>query len=118
MFLICSVILTSAQSKKVVILDSIQSNKIITQLVSGDFAKAELKIYKQLDTVSQDRIQTLQSANNSLLKAFDEKQSEVDQFKIAVEKQEKIIKKEKNKKNFYKITTLAGIIGSVFLLAR
>jgi hypothetical protein len=43
----------SAQSKKVVILDSIQANKIINELVKGDVAKAQNKIYKQMDSVSQ-----------------------------------------------------------------
>ncbi len=110
LFLICSITLMSAQNKKVVILDSIQSNKIITQLIQGDFAKAELKNYKKMDTISKERIKVLKNANLNLLKAFEEKDLEASKYKDAVSIQEKIIKKEKNKKNFYKATSFVAII--------
>ena len=116
LFLICSSISTNAQNKKVVILDSLQSKKIINQLIQGDVAKAENKIYRQMDSVLNHRIKTLYLANESLIKAFDEKQLEVNQYKDAVKNQEKIISKENNKKNFYKITSVVGLSTTILLL--
>ena len=89
----------TAQSK-VVILDSIQANKIINQLVQGDIAKAELKIFKQMDTLSKKRIETLKTANFNLLKAYDERVLESAELKKSIESQAEIIHKEKNKKTF------------------
>jgi hypothetical protein len=107
----------SAQNKKVVILDSLQSKKIITQLVQGDYARAELKIYKKMDSVSTERIKVLVRSNFNLLKAFEEKQLELDNYKLAFDNQEKIIRREKNKKSFYKITSFVGlgVIGFLIL---
>jgi len=107
----------NAQNKKVVILDSIQANKIINQLVQGDISKAELKIFKQMDSVSKKRIETLKSANFNLLKAYDERVLETSELKNAIEIQSKIIRKEKNKKNFYKIATYltTGCLGVLIL---
>jgi len=116
LFLICSLTSTSAQNKKVVILDSLQSKKIIIQLEQGDFARAELTIYKRMDTLSQKRIEVLKTANFSLLDAFNEKQLEVDKYKEAVKVQDKIIQKEKNKKNFYKISTIVSIVALLFFI--
>lgn len=106
----------SAQpSKKVVILDSIQAKKIINQLVQGDIAKAENKILKQMDSVSQKRIDKLKDANFNLVKAYDQKVSESLELKNAIEVQNKIINKEKNKKNFYKITTYLSLTSLAIL---
>ena len=113
----CSYISTSAQTK-VVILDSLQANKIINQLVSGDFAKAELKIMRQMDTVSQTRIKTLYDANASLLSAYNEKQLQTIELQKAIDISAKIIRKEQRKKNFYKITALVGLGGVGYLLIR
>jgi hypothetical protein len=113
---ICSSISTNAQNKKVVILDSLQSKKIITQLIQGNVAKAENKIYRQMDSVLNDRIKTLYLANENLLKAFDEKQSEVNQYKESVKLQQKVIKKEKNKKNIWKTIAVSISVGASYLL--
>jgi len=119
LFLICSVTSTNAQSKKVVILDSIQANKIINQLVAGDVAKAENKILKQMDSVSQKRIATLKEASKNLEIAYSEKESEAKSLKSIIELNEKIINREKNKKQFWKITGIVGIgTTSLLLLLR
>lgn len=110
--------MTSAQSKKVVILDSVQSVKIINQLIQGDLAKAELKIYKKMDSTSIQRIKTLKEANFNLLKAFDEKALEADKYKKAVDLQEKTIKREESKKNFYKIASIVSTSALLFLLLK
>jgi len=108
----------NGQSKvqKVVILDSIKAVSIGKQLIQGDVARAENKIFRQMDSISKERIKTLYLANENLLKAFDEKQLEVNQYKDAVKDQEKIIRKEKNKKNFYKITSGIGLTTTILLL--
>lgn len=116
LLVICSSISTNAQNKKVVILDSLQSKKIITQLIQGDVAKAENKIYRQMDSVLNDRIKTLYLANENLLKAFDEKQSEVNQYKESVKLQQKVIQKEKNKKNIWKTIAVSISVGASYLL--
>ena len=114
LFLICSITLTNAQNKKVVILDSIQANKIINQLIQGDIAKSELKIYKELDSLCVKRIKTLKTANFNLEKAYDERVLESDELKKSIQIQDKIIRKEKNKKNFYKIASI--ILAVLFVI--
>jgi hypothetical protein len=107
----------SAQpSKKVVILDSVQAKKIINQLVAGDVAKAELKIFKQMDSVSQKRILTLKEASKMLEKAYSEKEKEVGSLKSVIESKDKIINRERNKKQFWKITGIVGVSTSIFLV--
>lgn len=107
----------SAQpSKKVVILDSIQAKKIINQLVQGDIAKAENKILKQMDSVSQKRIFTLKEASKMLEKAYSEKEKEVGSLKTVIESKDKIINRERNKKQFWKITGIVGVSTSIFLV--
>ena len=106
--------MTNAQSTKVVILDSIQSNKIINQLVQGDIAKSELKIYKQMDSLCLYRIKTLKTANLNLESAYNEKVLESSELKKSISFQEKVIKKEKNKKNFYKISSI--VLAVLFII--
>jgi hypothetical protein len=101
----------SAQNKKVVILDSIQANKIINQLVKGDVARAQIKIYKQMDSVSQLRIKTLKIGNDNLLKAFNEKQLEAENY-------QKALKRQKRKSTFYKVTTIVGVLTTGILLLK
>jgi len=116
LFLICSLTSTSAQNKKVVILDSIQAKKIINQLIQGDVAKAELKIFKQMDSVSKSRISTLRQASKLLEIAYSEKESEANSLKTVIEMNEKIIRREKNKKNFYKYLSYLGIGATGYLI--
>ena len=106
--------MTNAQNKKVVILDSIQSNKIINQLIQGDIAKSELKIYKEMDSLCVKRIRTLTTANFNLETAYDERVLESNELKKSIQLQDKIIRKEKNKKNLYKITSI--ILAVLFII--
>ena len=116
LFLICSTISMSAQSKKAVILDSVQAKKIITQLIQGDVAKAENKLLKQADSISQKRILTLKEASKQLEKAFLEKELEAISLRKDIDVKDKIIKREKAKKSFWKITGIVGISTTTFLL--
>jgi hypothetical protein len=106
----------SAQSKKAVILDSVQAKKIITQLIQGDVAKAENKLFKQADSISQKRILTLKEASKMLEKAYSEKEKEVGSLKSVIESKDKIINRERNKKQFWKITGIVGVSTSIFLV--
>jgi hypothetical protein len=108
----------NGQSKvqKVVILDSIKAVAIGKQLIQGDVARAENKIFRQMDSVSKSRISTLKESIKYLNMAYDEKQLEANQYKDAVKNQEKIIRKEKSKKNFYKITSGVGLTTTILLL--
>jgi len=106
----------SAQSKKAVILDSIQAKKIITQLIQGDVAKAENKLLKQADSISRKRILTLKEASKQLEKAFLEKELEAISLRKDIDVKDKIIKREKAKKSFWKITGIIGISTTTFLL--
>lgn len=116
LFLICSSTSMSAQSKKAVILDSVQAKKIITQLIQGDAAKAENKLLKQADSISQKRILTLKEASKQLEKAFLEKELEAISLRKDIDVKDKIIKREKTKKSFWKITGIVGISTTTFLL--
>jgi hypothetical protein len=106
----------SAQSKKAVILDSVQAKKIITQLIQGDVAKAENKLLKQADSISQKRILTLKEASKQLEKAFLEKELEAISLRKDIDVKDKIIKRENAKKSFWKITGIVGISTTTFLL--
>lgn len=116
LFLICSSISMSAQSKKAVILDSIQAKKIITQLIQGDVAKEENKLLKQADCISRKRILTLKEASKQLEKAFLEKELEAISLRKDIDVKDKIITREKAKKSFWKITGIIGISTTTFLL--
>ena len=116
LFLICNGISMSAQSKKAVILDSVQAKKIITQLIQGDVAKAENKLLKQADSISQKRIFTLKEASKQLEKAYLEKELESISLRKDIDVKDKIIKREKAKKSFWKITGIVGISTTTFLL--
>jgi hypothetical protein len=105
---ICSTFLTSAQNK-VVILDSIQAKKIITELVRYDGCRAELKIFKQMDSISKSRISTLKASIKYLNLAYEEKEAEALELKKAIDLQSKVIRRERNKTTFYKITSFIGL---------
>lgn len=114
-FLICSAISMNAQ-EKVVILDSIQSAKIITQLINGDACKAELKIVKNLLKNEEERTSLLKEQNQLLLNAYKEKDKESLALSEIIFNDEKIIKKEKNKKTFWKYIGIVSLSLSGFLL--
>jgi len=99
-----------------VILDSIQSVKIITQLINGDACKAELKIVKNLLKNEEERTSLLKEQNQLLLNAYKEKDKESLALSEIIFNDEKIIKKEKNKKTFWKYIGIVSLSLSGFLL--
>lgn len=108
LFLICSLTLTSAQ-EKVVILDSIQSNKIINELTHYDFLKfndsiqkIDLERFKKLDSISQARILNLKESASKLEKAYSKKESETNDLNGIIINWEKIYKRTNTTKAIYK----------------
>lgn len=98
------------------ILDSVQSVKIITQLINGDACKAELKIVTKLLKNEEQRTSLLKEQNQLLLKAYEEKDKENMSLSEIIFNDEKIIKKEKNKKTFWKYIGIVSLSLSGFLL--
>jgi alanine dehydrogenase len=105
--------------KKVVILDSIQANKIITELVQKDFLNLELKTLIKMDSVSRLRIDTLIKSNNQLMLAYKEKDLQVGDLNIVIKNKDKIILKEKSKNKFLKVVSLLSLgMTGILLITR
>jgi alanine dehydrogenase len=108
----------SAQ-KKVVILDSIQANKIITELVQKDFLSLELKTLIKMDSVSRLRIDTLIKSNSQLMLAYKEKDLQVGNLNLVIKNKDKIISKEKSKNKFLKVVSLLSLgMTGILLITR
>jgi len=99
-----------------VILDSIQSVKIITELIKGDACKAELKLTKDILKNEEKRTALLQEQNQLLLSAYKSKEMENNSLNQVIINNEKIIKKEKTKKTFWKYIGIVSLSLSGFLL--
>ena len=117
LLVLCSLTLQTATAQsKVVILDSITANKVINDLVRYDVSKQLLKNCEQRDSISQMRIKSFQKANVSLLRAYNEKVGQSNEQTKIIDLKGKIISKERNKKNFWKITTYLSVGLSFYLL--
>lgn len=98
------------------VLDSVQSVKIINQLIKGDACKAELSIVNKLLKNEEQRVSLLEDQNATLLKAYQEKEKEVASLSKIIVNDQKILKKEKNKKTFWKYVGIVSLSLSGFLL--
>ena len=117
LLVVCNLTLQTATAQsKVVILDSITANKVIKDLVRYDVTKQLLSNCNQRDSISQMRIKTFQKANTSLLRAFNEKNTQSREQTKIIDLKDRIISKEVNKKNFWKITTYLSVGISFYLL--
>ena len=117
LLVVCNLTLQTATAQsKAVILDSITANKVIKDLVRYDVTKQLLSNCNQRDSISQMRIKTFQKANVSLLRAFNEKKTQSQEQTKIIDLKDKIISKEVNKKNFWKITTYLSVGISFYLL--
>jgi len=103
----------------VVILDSIQANKIITELVQKDFLTLEVKTLVRMDSLSRIRIQTLLSSNDKLMLAYKEKELQVGDLNLVIKNKDKIISKEKSKNKFLKVVSLLSLgMTGILLITR
>jgi len=102
--------------KKVVILDSIQANKIITELVQKDFLTLELKTLIKMDSVSRIRIDALIKSNDKLMLAYKEKDLQVSDLNLVIKNKDRVISKEKSKNKFLKIVSIASLAATGLLL--
>lgn len=88
----------------------------MTQLINGDACKAELKFVNQLLKNEEKRTSLLKEQNQLLLNAYKEKEKENMSLSEIIFNDEKIIKKEKNKKTFWKYIGIVSLSLSGFLL--
>lgn len=102
--------------KKVVILDSIQANKIITELVHKDFLSLELKTLVKMDSVSRLRISTLIKSNDQLMLAYKEKDLQVEDLNLVIKNKDKIISRERSKNKLLKVVSIASLAITGLLL--
>lgn len=105
--------MTSAQ-EKVVILDSVQSVKIIKDLVSGDVCRAELRVSDSLIAVMKQRLEVQRTASEELMKAYKTKQQEVDALNEIISNTEKAVRRERRKKNIW-MYIAAGVTAVLFI---
>jgi hypothetical protein len=98
---------------------------ILTELEQGDGCEAEIvkveqlylnekEVVKQKDSV----IENVTEQKDNLSQAIIEYQSANELKQNALENTEKMFKKEKNKKNIWKLTTFATIVGSIILISK
>jgi hypothetical protein len=105
--------------KKVVILDSIQANKIITELVQKDFLTLEVKTLIKMDSLSRDRILILKQSNKELLNAYNQKNLQINNLNLVIENNVKAIAKEKSKNKFLKAVSLLSLgMTGILLITR
>lgn len=96
------------------------SKKVITDLIVGDGAKAEVKILRNAITTKDDKFNLCNTTVDSLKVGIKSMSKYYEQANVAWDKaltdQEKATKRERNKKNLWKIITGAVIVGSGYLL--
>lgn len=114
----------SVIGNKLVLEDTI-SRQCITDLVKGDYVRAELKetnkilnVVKFQSKIKDSTIFILGEQKEMLFSVIKLKDSTIGLQENVIKNTEKIIKKEKNKKTFYKITTIAGALVSGYLLLK
>ena len=101
------------------------SRQCITDLVKGDYVRAELKetnkvlnVVKFQSRIKDSTIVILGEQKDKLFMVVKLKDSTIGLQEQIIKNSDKIIKKEKNKKTFYKITTIAGALVSGYLLLK
>jgi hypothetical protein len=108
---LCSAISTSAtaQAKKV-ILDSIPAHKVISDLIGGDVAKAELKISRAVNADKTEVIKKqvsviddLKTQKTDLFLVVQQKDGVIATQNEIISNDKKIIVREKTKKTFWEI---------------
>ncbi len=118
-----TVIPNTTNKECAVCLDTIQARAVIKDLVSGDAAKAELKVARRMVDNLQLSVQyhseqnlLLQEQKGNLTTVVAEKDKQLELMQESIDIQEDQIKKQKKKTLLYKITTGAAIIGGAALL--
>jgi uncharacterized UPF0160 family protein len=107
-----------------VTLDSIQSNKAIVDIILGDQCEEELKKQQENIVIKnntiialENLIKVLNEADKNLNFVLTEKNKAIDIQAVVIKNTESIARKEKRKKNFWKVTTLtlSAIIGVLLI---
>ena len=126
LFLICSLIsIRISAQNKVVILDSVQSKKVIKALEEGKLRHEQLGLCLEVVTAKNSIIENqkniidtqLEQKNNYAL-AIEEKQKTITLQTSILDNKEKVIKKEKTKTSFWKVISglLAGLVGYLVIV--
>ena len=126
LFLICSLIsIQISAQNKVVILDSVQSKKVIKALEEGKLHHEQLGLCLEVVTAKNSIIENqkniidtqLEQKNNYAL-AVEEKQKTITLQTSILDNKEKVIKKEKTKTSFWKVISglLAGLVGYLVIV--
>ena len=104
------------------ILKDTVSKKVISDLIVGDASKAEVKILREIVVIEKTKFKfadkTIDSLNlglETVTNRYELANSEKDK---AISKTEQAFKRERNKKNFYKLTTLMAVLGGGYLLLK
>ena len=111
-------------SNGTIISDTI-AKKMIVEVTEGDICNEEVfglneiiyndkEIFKQKDGI----ISNVKEQNVNLLSAIEEYKKADELKSNALENTEKAFKKERNKKNIYKITTVLAVLGGGYLLIK
>lgn len=98
------------------------SKKVITDLIIGDGAKSEVKILREIVVVEKQKFEMANKMVDSLYlgleavsKSYENANIEKDK---AIKNTEKAFRHERNKKNFWKLTTVATVLGGAYLLIK
>ena len=108
--MILLLLVSTSSFSQTVILDSITAKKVIVDLIKGDFCKVEVKELRLilLDTESKVIVK------DKIIGIKDEK---INALQLLIDNDLKILKIQKTKTTFYKITTVVAIAtGGYFAL--
>lgn len=112
------------QQNGTLVIDTI-SKQIIVDLQKGDSCEETIYVLEeqidnkeQIEKQKDEIISNVKEQNVNLLSAIDEYKSANQLKQNALNNTEKLFKKERNKKNIFKITTVLAILGGGYLLVK
>jgi hypothetical protein len=98
---------------------------LLVEAEEGDFCQEEVKnlesqieVKNEIEKKKDEQIVNVLDQNNNLSLANIELKSANELKQTALENTENMFKKEKNKKNIWKLTTFATIVGSIILITK
>ena len=95
--------------------DSI-AKKNIKETIEKDYCFQEIKLVKEVLSIEEKKGEVKDSINQNLTKAFQEIEKANTAQTEMIQNVEKSLKKEKRKKTFWKVATVAAISASAYLL--
>lgn len=118
-----TIIPETTNSDCAVCLDTIQARKVIKDIITGKAATEELKVTKEIVKNLELSLETQinitsdwEAQYDNLVLINEEKDFQLSLMKSAAKDQADQLKAQKKKTTFYKITTLAALVGAGALL--